>query len=394
MDQNHGELVVPRDLFIHELEFVLKTVSIFLSAFMPLMFVACTGDEPPADPIIVPSNLQVVVTNPNDGSGFVSVSATADNAFHFDIYFGDSENTPIRATGGVATYTYSESGSYTIEVRALGNGEEYKSYEERVSINVNNTGGFVPSTGATSPVSYAGMTLIWQDEFSGSELNENDWNYEIGTGANGWGNNELQYYRRDNTEVAQGYLFITAKQETFGGRNYTSSRLTTQNKFDFQYGRVDIRAALPKGQGIWPALWMLGADFNTVGWPGCGEIDIMEMIGGGDGRDDTVHGTCHWQGNDNNHALYGGSKTLSTGYLYDEFHVFSITWDNNSIEWYLDGNQYHNISTSPADLDEFRDDFFLIFNVAVGGNWPGSPNATTQFPQRMIVDYVRVFQDN
>ena len=145
--------------------------------------------------------------------------------------------------------------------------------------------------GPTSATSYAGYSLYWSDEFTGDSLDSNHWNYELGTGNNGWGNNELQYYRQENTSVSEGLLVIEANEQQFGGRQYTSSRLTTEDKMSFTYGRVDIRAALPKGQGIWPALWSLGANFSTVGWPQSGEIDIMEMIGGS-GREDTVHGSA------------------------------------------------------------------------------------------------------
>ena len=184
-------------------------------------------------------------------------------------------------------------------------------------------------------------------------------------------------------------MVIEARQQSFNGSPYTSTRMITKNKFDFQYGRVDIRAALPFGQGIWPALWMLGANIDDVGWPKCGEIDIMEIVGH---EPATLHGTAHWSGFDN-HVFQGGSTMLSDGIFYDEFHVFSIIWDDNSIRWLLDDQQYHSQSTTDAELTEFHESFFFIFNVAVGGNWPGSPDATTQFPQRMIVDYIRVFQE-
>lgn len=250
----------------------------------------------------------------------------------------------------------------------------------------------IPTTGFTSPSSYPGMTLVWEDDFSSSGLNLSDWTFETGTGTNGWGNNELQYYRQENTFTQDGHLVIAAKEESFGGSDYTSSRIITQNKQIFTYGRVDIRAVLPEGQGLWPALWMLGSNFNTVGWPACGEIDIMEMVGGS-GRENTVHGTVHWQ-HSGQHAQFGGQTTLSSGTFNDEFHVFSIEWDASSITWYLDGQQYHVIDTTPAELDEFRSSFFFIFNVAVGGNWPGAPNSSTSFPQYMIVDYIRVFRNN
>lgn len=250
----------------------------------------------------------------------------------------------------------------------------------------------IPSTGYSTPSTYANRTLVWEDDFDASSLNLSDWTYEIGTGSNGWGNNELQYYTNTNTLMQDGHLVITAKEESRNGSDYTSSRIVTQNKQSFQYGRVDIRAALPEGQGIWPALWMLGSNFNTVGWPACGEIDIMEMIGGS-GRENTVHGTVHWE-NDGQRALYGGDSTLPSGTFNDEFHVFSIEWTASRITWFLDDQQFHVIDTTPAQLSEFRNSFFFIFNLAVGGDWPGSPNSSTSFPQHLIVDYVRVFRDN
>ena len=249
----------------------------------------------------------------------------------------------------------------------------------------------IPSSGYESPTSYSGKTLVWEDDFEENRLDPANWTHEIGTGQNGWGNNELQFYRSQNTSFQDGHLIITAKEESFNGSNYTSSRIISLNKQQFRYGRIDIRAVMPRGQGLWPALWMLGVNFPTVGWPACGEIDIMEMIGG-NGRENTVHGTVHWQ-NNGSHAEFGGSRTISNGTLSDKFHVYSIEWDATRIRWFIDNEQYHEIDTSPAELDEFRRSFFFIMNVAVGGNWPGSPNANTTFPQHMIVDYVRVFQN-
>ncbi|WP_297338425.1 glycoside hydrolase family 16 protein [Algoriphagus sp.] len=248
----------------------------------------------------------------------------------------------------------------------------------------------IPSTGYTSPESYDGMSLVWEDDFDGNSLDPANWSQETGTGQNGWGNNELQYYRSQNTSFQDGHLIITAKKESFNGSDYTSSRIISMGKQQFRYGRIDFRAVMPRGQGLWPALWMLGSNFETEGWPACGEIDIMEMVGG-NGRENTVHGTVHWS-NDGSHAQYGGEKTLSNGTLADQFHVYSIEWDATKIRWFIDNEVYHEIDITPAGLDEFRRSFFFIMNVAVGGNWPGSPNATTTFPQHLIVDYVRVFQ--
>jgi len=245
----------------------------------------------------------------------------------------------------------------------------------------------IPETGYSTPETYPGLSLIWRDEFDAIE--SSNWTFETGTGNSGWGNNELQYYREENTSIVDGHLVIEALQESFGGKNYTSSRMITKNKFDFQYGRVDIRANIPYGQGIWPALWMLGSNISSVSWPACGEIDIMEMVGHQAG---TTYGTAHWADANGDQASFGGNTTLSSGILNDEFHVFSIIWDATSIRWYIDDVQYHVLSITDPELSELTLPQFFIMNVAVGGNWPGSPDGTTTFPQRMIVDYIRVFQ--
>lgn len=249
---------------------------------------------------------------------------------------------------------------------------------------------FIPETGYSTPESYPGMQLVWQDEFSGEELNTAFWTYEIGTGNNGWGNNESQYYRPDNTSIYKDNLVIEAREEVFGGNQYTSSRIITRDGFDFQYGRVDIRAALPYGQGIWPALWMLGSAFTDVGWPACGEIDIMEIVGH---EPNTLHGTAHWSSS-GQHTSHSGSTTPDSGTLQDKYHVYSILWDETQIQWLLDDEVYHTLNITSPEHTEFHGKFFFIFNVAVGGNWPGYPDNTTVFPQRMVVDYIRVFQED
>lgn len=247
-------------------------------------------------------------------------------------------------------------------------------------------------SGYTTPMTYPDYTLVWNDEFDGSELNLDDWNYE--TGASGWGNNEAQFYRSGTNNVAlqNGKLIITAKEESFGGASYTSARITTQGKQEFQYGRVDIRAKLPYGQGIWPALWMLGADIGQVGWPACGETDIMELIGH---EPHKVHGTIHWgpQGSSTSQYLTG-TYTLANGDFSDKYHVFSLVWEQDVLKFYVDDNVYHTVSKQNVGTSLWRHNhpFFFIMNVAVGGNWPGYPDATTQFPQYMLVDYIRVFQ--
>lgn len=366
---------------------------LFLVTLSLLFFTGCGSDEPGSQ-LTLPSNLDVEVTVSNNGSGLVSVNAVANNSNFYNVYFGESSTeTPVKTTTGSVSHTYSTAGVYTIRVQAHATASDFVAEETEVSISLGSTNNgevVIPSTGYVSPESYSGMTLVWEDQFTGTALNSSNWTFETGRGTNGWGNNELQYYRQENTKVEDGYLIITAKKESFSGAEYTSSRLITQGKKQFTYGRIDIRAVLPRGQGIWPALWMLGSNFNTVGWPASGEIDIMEMIGGSN-RENTVHGTVHWD-NNGNYASFTGHKTISSGILGDEFHVYSIVWTPESIIWYLDNVQFSVINIQPAGLSEFHQNFFLIFNVAVGGNWPGSPNATTSFPQHMIVDYVRVFQ--
>lgn len=246
------------------------------------------------------------------------------------------------------------------------------------------------TNGYRTPEYYEGFSLVWQDEFEGEILEEKDWNYEIGNGASGWGNNELEYYTNSpkNVFLSNGHLIIEARKESAGGFDYTSARITTQNKKQFQYGRVDIRAKLPLGQGIWPALWMLGSNISDIGWPGCGEIDILELLGHEPAK---AHAALHY--GSNSHGSKTDSYSLGNGSFNDAFHVFSLIWKEDFIEILVDDHVQLEINKSEIGEDyPFNAPFFLIMNVAVGGNWPGSPDATTPFPQRMIVDYVRVFQ--
>ncbi|NWF70587.1 MAG: glycoside hydrolase family 16 protein [Chloroflexi bacterium] len=248
--------------------------------------------------------------------------------------------------------------------------------------------------------------LVWHDEFDGAQGTPPDpqkWECEIG--GHGWGNQEWQYYTAETANVAldgTGALAITARSATpaqsqtlpcwYGDCRYTSARLLTRQRFEFTYGRAEARLKLPYGQGIWPAFWMLGADIATIGWPDCGEIDIMENIG----REPAlVYGTVHGPGYSGGHCI-GGSHALPPGQFFeDDFHVFALEWEANEIRWYLDGTQY--FALTPARLPDgakwvFDHPFFLLLNVAVGGFWPGYPDDTTVFPQVMRVDYVRVYQ--
>jgi beta-glucanase (GH16 family) len=236
--------------------------------------------------------------------------------------------------------------------------------------------------------------LVWSEEFDGPAGSAPDpaiWTYDLG--ATGWGNNEKENYTNstDNAFLdGEGHLIIQAIA-TPGG--YTSARLKTQGLYSLTYGKIEIRARLPFGQGIWPAAWMLGGDIGSIGWPGCGEIDIMENIGK---EPSTIHGTVHGPG-------YSGANGIGAPFLLpngarfaDGFHTFAVVWGPESLDFLVDDILYKSVT--PADLPPgaqwvFTHPFFLILNVAVGGNWPGNPNATTQFPQQMAVDYVRVYRN-
>jgi beta-glucanase (GH16 family) len=243
-----------------------------------------------------------------------------------------------------------------------------------------------------------GWTLVWSDEFNGPDGSSPDptkWTPE--TGGNGWGNNELEYYtaRPQNVQQQNGNLVITALRETYTGpdgvtRSYTSARLKTAALFSQTYGRFEARIKIPYGQGLWPAFWMLGNDISTKGWPACGEIDIMENVGF---EPSIVHGSMHGPGYSGATPLTGGF-TLSNGRFSDDYHVFAIEWESKVVRFYVDNTLYE--TRTPSDLPSgtnwvFDHPFFILLNVAVGGNWPRNPDQTTVFPQTMVVDYVRVY---
>lgn len=390
----------------------MKNTFLFLSLTLTLFIIGCSPDDTPnpEQPSIIIQDATVIET---DNDQTVGVTVTLNKAAETNVVFNYAtiagtalsgiDFEPIadelftinagETTGNIEFVIKGdnvEEGDETFEIAFLNPvGGSLVNSKITVTISDDDVDGGVqiPSGGYDAPATYPGFTLIWEDNFDGTALGSH-WTQEIGRGSSGWGNNELQYYRAQNTTVANGYCIIEAKQENFGGANYTSSRMITKGAEDFKYGRIDIRAALPEGQGIWPALWMLGANIDQVSWPNCGEIDIMEIVGH---QPNKVHGTLHWGDVNGNHAQYGGSKNSSID-LSEEFNVYSIIWTQTQITWLLNNVQYHVININEAQFDEFRENFFFIMNVAVGGNWPGSPDATTAFPQRMIVDYIRVHQ--
>jgi beta-glucanase (GH16 family) len=240
--------------------------------------------------------------------------------------------------------------------------------------------------------------LVWSDEFEAGILDTTRWEYMYGTGAQyglqGWGNFERQYYtdREENIYVKDGKLHIRALKESYRTRNYTSARIRTKGMADFRYGKFEVRAKLPEGQGLWPAIWMLPTENIYGGWPASGEIDIMELVGH---EPDVVHGTVHYGSSPGDHRSRGWYYTLSDGKFSDDFHVFTIEWVPGRISWFVNGNWYtmateRNLAPYHWPFDQ---KFHLLLNVAVGGTWPGDPDDTTEFPQEMIVDWIRVYQD-
>ena len=243
-------------------------------------------------------------------------------------------------------------------------------------------------------------TLVWNDEFSGADGSSPDsskWTYD--TGGKGWGNQELEYYtkRKENARIEKGNLVITTRRETYTGadgvtRDYTSARLKTQGLFAQAYGRFEARIKIPEGQGMWPAFWMLGEDIPSAGWPKCGEIDIMENVGKEPG---TVHGSLHGPSTAGSTSDLTSIFNLPAGQNFaDDFHLYAIEWEPDMVRFYVDSNLYATFNSSqwPAGGKwVFDHPFFIILNLAVGGNWPGSPDASTRFPQSMLVDYVRVY---
>ena len=318
-----------------------------------------------------PSNLVVTavvvgtsVQNPNgDGSGMVNFNISATNATLYKILLGNGEIKEV--TNGVLTYTYTASGTntYTVYISAY-NGSKFVSTSISVTL-------------------YVAPTALWSDEFNTDGApNSSNWGYDLGAG--GWGNNEAQYYtnRAENVIVSSGTLKIKTLKESYQGSNYTSARILSKGKFSIKYGKVEIRAKLPSGGGTWPALWMLGDNIDSVSWPACGEIDIMEHIGN---QLNKIYGTLHYPGRSGGSA---DGATINISNATTEFHLYSLDWRADSIKFYVD-NQLFKTFVNSANVP-FNQKFFLIMNCAIGGNFGGSidPNFVSS---TFEVDYVRVY---
>ncbi|MFD2517503.1 glycoside hydrolase family 16 protein [Salinimicrobium flavum] len=348
----------------------------FYCLLVTLTLLGCSSSSPDEEVPSGPSDLSMTVdivgatsAAPNgDGSGEVVVSFSAKNATSYKVNFGNGDTK--ETTSNSVSYKYVGNGTHTYKIFVSAyKGPDFVSASESLTI-------------------YVAPGLVWSDEFDENGAPDSSkWGYD--TGAGGWGNNEPQFYtsRSENVKVENGLLKITAKKETYEGAPYTSARIKTQGKFSFKYGKVEVRAKLPEGGGTWPAIWMLGSNFQTVGWPACGEIDIMEHKGNDPG---VIHSALHTPssyGATNNH----GTKTVAN--VSSEFHVYGVEWTSQKIAFSVDGNVFYtympankNGSTWPFDANQF-----IILNVAMGGVFGGDidPDFTSG---TMEIDYVRVYQ--
>jgi beta-glucanase (GH16 family) len=350
---------------------------------------ACKKESVIPDIKLTGSDFTVVEDNPSASVEIpVKLSGICDEAVSLDYITEDSTATAGKdytaVPAGKLTFQPGET-SKTIEVNILTDTALKQDVYFRIILSNPVNAVLTVSSVTVKIINVDYANLVWSDEFNTASLNTGSWNYELGAG--GWGNNELETYTNstNNIHIDSGYLHITALNPS--GSYYTSGRITTQGKKEFTNGKIKIRAKLPQGQGIWPALWMLGANFSSVGWPRCSEIDIMELLGK---APSVVYGTIHWDAN--GYTSRSNSYTLSGSSFSSGFHTFTLVWTPNNLKWSVDNNQFFHLSRDEVNAFPFNLPQFFIFNVAVGGNWPGSPDQTTVFPQHMIVDYIRVYQ--
>ncbi len=266
----------------------------------------------------------------------------------------------------------------------------------QTNVNINNPMLTVASNFDVSPGDT--LTLVWSDEFSSAQLDPEVWFFETGDGSQygipGWGNNELQWYLPDSAQLENGMLVITAREESQGGKDYTSARINTRDRFAFRYGRIEARIRLPGGQGLWPAFWLLPQDDAYGTWAASGEIDVMEAVNLGAAGGNTVYGTIHYGGEWPDNVFTGETYLVPTD-ARTEFHTYALEWDATEMRWYVDDTLYAAqnawFTSSAAYPAPFDQPFYILLNVAVGGNFPGAPNAGTAFPVTMEVDWIRVY---
>ena len=340
----------------------------FAAIFSLNVFAACKKTDAPSNP--APSNIVISATVSSDGSGNVDFKVTATNAVTYSFEFGNGEVQDVPT--GAVTYKYATVGTidYTVTVTAKNSAGLSASAKKTISVTV-------------IPVKQA---LVWSDEFDKNGAPDpTKWGYDIGTGASGWGNNELQYYtnRVENAVVENGILKVKAIKENFSGSAYTSARLLSKGKYEFKYGTVEVRAKVPAAVGTWPAVWMLGADFSTVGWPACGETDILEHRGP---ELNTIVAALHYPGRSGGNPVKGQTVIQNAS---TEFHLYKFEWTSTSMQFYVDGKLFHSVVNNASI--PYNKNFFFLVNLAMGGGFGGTvdpafTNATFE------VDYIRVYQ--
>ena len=350
-------------------------------------------------PIFTNTSMNVSVQENQTGAFTVTASDSDGDALTFSISGTDSALFNI-TTAGVITFKTAP------DFEAPSDGDVDNVYVLVAQVSDGTASGSVNFTvTVTNDASETGdaieWSLVWSDEFDEDTVNPAKWGYMLGDGTlygetRGWGNNEKQFYTEDavNSGITldsegNSVLYIDATATPNGPTDYASAKLTTEDLFEFRFGRVEARIKLPETQGIWPAFWMLGANKPEIGWPGSGEIDIMEMLGN---APQTVYGTLHYVNEDNELRSSGDSKSLVQGKYSDDYHIYAIEWTPEKITWFIDNEQYHQV-TIAEDMKEFLREHYFILNLAVGGYWPGYPDESTLLPQRLAVDYVRVYED-
>ena len=341
----------------------MKNINFFIGLFIISTLSFCNKKQTGTVDNTPPSNLVVNAVVNTDNSGKVAFMSSANNAVSFDYDFGNGIYQTV--VSGAVNYKYPSSGTYSVTVTAK------------------SSSGLTVSKQITVTVTVA-VVLIWSDEFNTDGAPDpTKWGYDIGGG--GWGNNESEYYtnRLTNAVVSNGTLKINAYKESYSGSSYTSARILTKDKFSFKYGKIEVRAKLPTGAGVWPAIWMLGSNISTAGWPSCGEADIMEQKGS---EPDKIHGTLHHPGHSGGN---GDGSSITITNATTEFHRYAYEWSASTIKFSVDDVVYYTFSNSGAL--PFNQNFFIILNVAMGGNFSGAldPAITSAV---MEVDYVRVYQ--
>lgn len=337
-----------------------------------IILLCCTKPDSPtsAQSLKSPSNLNVTAVVANDGSGLVSFTATAENTSSYLFDYGNGVIETVAS--GIVSHQYTSVGTQNYKVSVTATGSLGANLKKIIDISV--------TVNTSTP------SLVWADEFNTDGAPDaSKWGYDIGTGSNGWGNNELEYYtnRAINATIKDGVLKITAIREPYSGSNFTSARLLTKDKFSFKYGSIIVKAKLPSGVGTWPAIWMMGNNISTVNWPNCGEIDIMEHRGSDLNK---ITSAFHYPN------FFGGSAKVATTTIDNattEFHIYKAVWTSAEIKIYVDDKLFHTLANNLGI--PFNQDFFILLNIAMGGNFGGSIESNFS-SATMEIDYVRVYK--